>query len=292
MTLSTQLLPQFYQSAALVAAAAGVQFVLSRSLRGRASEEARRILVPVRNSITAAVLIGLGLIWAQEMHAVLLSVVAVLAAIILVSRDLLVSLMAALASTAASKIEMGSLVRIKGHRGIVVDRGALFLSLAEVQAEGAPQYTGRLVSIPNSWLMTDSLTVEDYTGRYVAHTVSIMVRPADATRTADRLAELAWREFKAYGEVARAELARFERKTMLDAPSGEPRVTLVPLKPDEVMVSLRMAMPKPDKFEIEQRLLRAVLGDMSTDVDGGQGTAVVGGRRPSKPALFLPGGYA
>lgn len=260
MSLSAHTLTQFYQSTGLVVVAIGLHLLLARILRGRrASEDARRIMVPVRNSITAVVLIGLGLIWAQEMQAVMLSIVAVLAAIILVSRDVLVSVMAALASTGAGKIEMGNLVRIKGHRGIVIDRAALYLTLAEVQPEGAPQYTGRMVSIPNSWLMTEPLTVEDYTGRYVAHTVAIPVRPAEAVRTADRLLELAQAEFAAYGEVAREELAQFERKTMLDAPSGEPRVTLVPQKPDEVLVSLRMAMPKPDKFEIEQRLLRALL---------------------------------
>lgn len=260
MSISTHTLTQVYQSAGLVIAAIGIHLLLARALRGRrVGDEARRIMVPVRNSVTAAILVGLGLIWAQEMQAVMLSIVAVLAAVILVSRDVLVSVMAALASTGAGKIEMGNLVRIKGHRGIVIDRAALFLTLAEVQAEGAPQYTGRMVSIPNSWLMTEALTVEDYTGQYVVHTVAIPVRPADATQAADRLTELAWGEFKAYGEVARAELARFERNTMLDAPSGEPRVTLVPQKPDEVLVSLRMAMPKPDKFEIEQRMLRALL---------------------------------
>lgn len=280
MSISAHTLIQIYQSAGLVVAALGIHLLLARALRGRrAGDEARRIMVPVRNSVTAAILVGLGLIWAQEMQAVMLSIVAVLAAIILVSRDVLVSVMAALASTGAGKIELGNLVRIKGHRGIIIDRTALFLTLAEVQAEGAPQYTGRMVNIPNSWLMTESLAVEDYTGQYVVHTVAIPVRPEEAVPTADRLTELAWGEFSAYGEVARAEFARFERKTMLDAPSGEPRVTLVPQKPDETLVSLRMAMPKPDKFEIEQRMLRALLAPA-----GGQGGAPAPGGRETPDA--------
>lgn len=63
----------------------------------------------------------------------MLSIVAVLAA---VPHDVLVSVMATPASTGAGKIERGNLFRIKGHRGIVIDRAALFPPLAEVQAEG------------------------------------------------------------------------------------------------------------------------------------------------------------
>jgi uncharacterized membrane protein len=251
---------QLYGSLALLGLATGGQLLLSRAVRSRVhGEDARRILIPARNAWTAVTLIGLGLLWAQEMQAMLLSIVAVLAALILVSRDVLVSVMAALARSASSPIELGSLVRVRGHRGIVVDRGALFMALAEVQPEGAPQYTGRIVNIPNSWMMTEAVAVEDYTGRYTVHTVALPARPADARALADRLLALAQAEYAVYGASAEAALARFERKTLLDAPSGAPRITFIPQKPEEMLVSLRMAMPKPDKYDIEQRLLRALL---------------------------------
>lgn len=251
---------QVIGSFALIGIAGGAQLVAGSWLRRRMHvEQSRRILVLVRNSLTAVVLIGLGMLWAREMQAVLLSIVAVLAALIVVSREALGSVLAALASTASGQIGMGSLVRIRGYRGFVVDRGALSLTIAELQPEGAPIYTGRMVHIPNSWMMTDALSVEDYTGSHVAHTVTLPVSPKDAVETAERLIAIGQAEYAVYAAVAEAELARFEKNSLMDAPSGAPRVTLTPHTADEVLVSLRMAMPKADKYDIEQRVLRAAL---------------------------------
>lgn len=268
-SLSSELLSSFV----LVFSVYTLNHMVSAIIRRRNPTNAQRLHVNLRNTLLILASLGLLAIWGDELKTFLVTILAAMAALVIATREVIVSMLASFAkSFTATPLEIGTLVRVRDLRGIVVDKSPLFTTIAEVlPGDLAPQYTGRRVTFPNSWFLTDSLTTEDYTGSYNVHTVTWFASHDRALGLGRLVMEVAEAEYAAYRDKAEAWLAGYAKQNLTSVPDAAPRLIYRATgagMADKVEIIVRMAVPQEQKQAIEQRLVLALLTSSAAPVDG------------------------
>ncbi|MCA9715946.1 MAG: mechanosensitive ion channel [Myxococcales bacterium] len=252
---------------ALLTVALAFVLLIARAAVGRALRRAqlpaelhRRWLVVARNSLLLLLLFGAIAIWAQELRTLALSFVAIAAAIVVATKELLMCLSGTLLRSSSRNVSLGDRVEIAGVRGDIIDLGVLTTTLLEI-GPGARthQRTGRAIVLPNSvWLSAPAIN-ETFTSRYVLHTVTIPVKLAehpDWERLEQRLLAAAEAECEEHLEAARDELTRQDERQGLTPTTIEPRVALHSPEPGRLDLVLRFPAPSARRGRVEQAILR------------------------------------
>jgi small-conductance mechanosensitive channel len=180
-------------------------------------------------------------------------------AIVWATKETIACIQGAIYRVSANAFEVGDRIAIASIRGDVIDTSLLSTLVLEV-GQGH-QRTGRTISIPNSLLMTEAVLNESLAGEYMLHLMSIPV---------DRNADLAAMERKALSaareacaefidDVRRPMAARYRRHGLVP-PIVDPRVTYQLVDKETVNILLRIPTPSRLERQVEQRVLRAVLG--------------------------------
>jgi small-conductance mechanosensitive channel len=241
-------------------------------------EERLRWLVSVRNAMLL-VLIGLLIvIWNDAIRSVLLSLVALGAAVVLATKEIILCLSGSLWRTTSGAFHVGDRIEVMGLRGEVIDHGPLATTLLEV-GPGAEvnQASGRAVVLPNSVFLSHPLVNETFTDTFVLHTFRLSIaRDADWRAAEALLLDAAGAECAAFLEEARAMFERQVSRLALPSLSVEPRVSFVLHNPATIELVVRIPVPVRQKSRIEQRILRAFLAGFRPAVAGPPSPEVVG----------------
>lgn len=120
--------------------------------------------------------------WFQSVWT-LLSLVA--AALVIISKELLLNLVASGVILWRQLFEIGDRVQVGDRCGDVIDTGPIYFSLAEV---GAEEPTGRIIKVPNSMVLTQPVT--NYTGRAALlwHEITLDLKADSSWEQARRIA--------------------------------------------------------------------------------------------------------
>jgi small-conductance mechanosensitive channel len=213
----------------------------------------------IRGLSYAILAFGLLTIWAQELQTLAVSFVVLAMAIVWATKETIACVQGAVYRVSSNAFEVGDRIAVGSVRGDVIDAGLLSTLVLEV-GQGH-QRTGRTISIPNSLLMTEPVLNESLAGEYMLHLMSIPV---------DRNADLAAIEHKALSaardacsefidDVRRPIAARYRRHGLVP-PIVDPRVTYQVVDKNTVNIMLRIPTPSRLERQVEQRVLRAVLG--------------------------------
>lgn len=254
----------FYETAASLILLLGALLALSLArraiLRSRlANEVRRRWLVQTRNAAIAGLLLGLIVIWGTEVRSLALSFVAVAAAAVIATKELITCLAGAFVRTSSRAFELGSRIEIAGVRGDVIDLGALTTTLLEV-GPGQSNRTGRAVTLPNSLFVTVPVFNETPSGDYLMHTLVVPVgREADWRASEKALLEAAQAECRPFLDEARAHLGESAAHKGLDPSTVDPRVSLRLVDPGRIDLLLRFPAPVRLRNRVEQNVLRGYL---------------------------------
>ena len=95
----------------------GIRYALRRAILRRDALEPdmkRRWLVSVRNATFLLFLMGIMLIWAREIQTVALSMVAIAAALVLATREMILCLLGSLYRTSTNAYSIGDRIEING----------------------------------------------------------------------------------------------------------------------------------------------------------------------------------
>lgn len=95
-------------------------------------EAKRRWVVTVRNSMVFAFLVGLVVIWAHELQAFAVSLVALAAAFVLATKELILCWSGAALRVGGKVYSVGDRIQIAGHRGVVLDHDVFATKLLEI----------------------------------------------------------------------------------------------------------------------------------------------------------------
>jgi len=242
----------------------GIRYALRRAILRRDALEPdmkRRWLVSVRNVTFLLFLMGIMLIWAREIQTVALSMVAIAAALVLATREMILCLLGSLYRTSTNAYSIGDRIEINGLKGQVIDTDMLSTTLIESNQAVAHKGTvGRLVTIPNSLLLSHPAFNESGLGRFVIHTIHVNIRREDDWQQAEAVMLAAAREaITPYSSDMVKHARDFQRRYGLGAPALVPRLRIV--LSDHECIELHLQLPTPinERVTIEQRILRSFL---------------------------------
>ena len=224
-------------------------------------EAKRRWVVTVRNSMVFVFLFGLAMIWAHELQAFAVSLVALAAAVVLATKELLLCWSGAALRVGGKVYSVGDRIQIAGHRGVVLDHDIFATKLLEIgPGQASHLYTGRVTVFPNSMLFTNALVKENPGQEYGLYTLTVPL-PAeqDWKRAETRLLEAAKAECASFMQEASRQMKLLEQRNLLEAPSPEPRITIQLSDAGRIVLVLRFPAPDRGRSRIEQAILRRYL---------------------------------
>lgn len=240
-----------------------VRHFIVRHIRSRSFplEVKRRWLVQLRNAAVLLFIVGLCVIWAAELRTVALSFVAIAAAVVLATKELLMCMSGALLRRGPSSFSLGDRIEVGEFRGDVIDMGLLTTTLLEVgPGQAIHQRTGRAVVLPNSIFLTTAVINETFTDEYVLHVLTI---PLEINENIDKvetfLLHAAKEECKDFIEKARAQQKQMAMKHGFDTPNVDPRVTIRMTELGRIELLLRFPVSARKRGRIEQLILRRFL---------------------------------
>ncbi|KFZ32012.1 membrane protein [Pseudidiomarina salinarum] len=230
--------------------------VLSSDLR-------RRWLVQTRNGLLLVMLLGLTLIWAQELRTLALSIVAIAVAFVVATKELILCVIGSIIKSGARAFTIGDRIQVKDFRGDVIDQSLLATTILEVgPGKLAHSRTGRMTVIPNSIFVSEPVINESFTHDYVLHVFTVPFKREDDWRSARlKFQDVAARNCQDYLEQARKYMARQSDIRGVDVPSVDPRVTLQVPTAGEIHLIVRFPVRADKRNFIEQQILADVFLD-------------------------------
>jgi len=224
-------------------------------------ESKRRWVVTTRNSVPFAFLLGLFVIWAHALQAFAVSLVALAAAVVLATKELLLCWSGSALRIGGKVYSVGDRIQIAGHRGVVLDHDIFATKLLEIgPGQSSHLYTGRVTVFPNSLLFTNALVKENPSQEYGLYTLSVPLKAEEGWRdTERRLLDAARAECAPFMEEANRQMKLLERTNLLEAPSPEPRITIQLSEPGGIQLVLRFPAPDRGRSRIEQAIIRRFL---------------------------------
>lgn len=228
-------------------------------------ESKRRWVVTTRNSVVFAFFIGLVIIWAHELQAFAVSIVALAAALVLATKELILCWSGAALRVGGKVYAVGDRIQIAGHRGVVLDHDIFATKLLEIgPGQSAHLYTGRVTVFPNSLLFTNPLIKENPEQEYGLYTVVVPIKNDEDWQRAERvLLDAAKTECAPFMNEAARQMKLLEQANLLEAPSPEPRITIQLPESGKLHLVLRFPAPDRGRSRIEQAILRRYLHQMN-----------------------------
>ncbi|TGN39551.1 mechanosensitive ion channel [Marinobacter confluentis] len=232
--------------------------VASAELRGR-------LLVNFRNGFLLLGILGLALIWGDQIRSLALSIVAIAVAFVVATKELILCLSGAILKGSAGSFNLGDRIQVKDFRGDVIDQTLLSTTVLEVgPGKTGHQRTGRMIVIPNSLFVSEPVTNESFTDHWDFHVFTVPFKREDDWQTAKTsLLAAANRHCEPYLEAARKHMKKVGVSRGLEVPSVDPRVTIQAPSAGEIHLTVRLPTRPGQRSHIEQ----AILSEMFADTD-------------------------
>ncbi len=266
--LETQLGRQVISTVILVVLVLLLRFLAARAVRRRVQQpELRRgWLVNIRNGLLVALLLGMAIIWGQQIQTLALSLIAFAVAFVIAVKELITCLSGSVLKTGGRAFRVGDRIQVRDFRGDVIDQTLLSTTILEVgPGKLTHQRTGRKIVLPNSLFLTDPVTNESFTDDYVLHVFTVPLKLEDDWRAArEALLAAAQQHCRSYIEPARRHMAEVAEEKGLDTPSVDPRVTMQLPAAGEIHLIVRVPVPAPRRGIVEQQILQQYLDQQPT----------------------------
>jgi small-conductance mechanosensitive channel len=251
----------------LVGLAVVLRCVIGRALRRNENlppEVRRRWLVQLRNGMILLLVLGIIVIWANELRVVAVSMFAVAVASVIATKELIQCLSGSLLKTVSRGFSIGDRIEINSLRGDVIDHNALTTTILEIGPNDlTQQHTGRAIVLPNSILLDKPVINETFTDDYVLHVFKVPISMDENWQQAEQaLLDAARDQCDSFLEQARRHFQRLGRDRGLATMSVEPRVSVLIPKTGELELVVRIAVPARRKGRIEQAILRCFVSSV------------------------------
>ncbi|CUA85197.1 mechanosensitive ion channel domain-containing protein [Pseudidiomarina woesei] len=259
---SEQLFRPVIATLILISAILLIRAILAKFIRKsvKATDLRRRWLVQTRNVLLLFMVLGLMLIWAEELRTLALGIVAIAVAFVVATKELIMCLTGSLVKSGGSAFSIGDRIQIKEFRGDVIDQNLLATTILEVgPGKFSHQRTGRMIAIPNSLFVSEPVVNESYTHDFVLHVFTVPFKREDDWPAAQQaLLESANRHCADYVEQAKRYMQRMSDHRGIDVPSAEPRVTISVPAAGEIHLIIRFPTKSGMRSYMEQSILNDV----------------------------------
>lgn len=261
-TVSDAIWRPLLSSVILIGVVLSSRAVLSKFIRRSVQSNELRVrwLAQMRNILLLLMLLGLTLIWAQELRTLALSIVAIAVALVVATKELILCVTGSIIKSGARSFAIGDRIQIKDFRGDVIDQNLLTTTLLEVgPGKLTHQRTGRMIVVPNAMFVSEPLINESYTHDYVLHVFIVPFKREDNWRLAKQaFLQTSQRYCADYLEDARSYIQRMSSVRSIDVPSVDPRVTLQVPTAGDIHLIIRFPAPAEKRNFMEQSILAEV----------------------------------
>ena len=257
-------LPQVIASAAVIAVALVMRWVFRRGVQRQhkmSPDMKRRWLLQIRNLTFVLIAAGLVLIWATELKTVAISIVAIVAALVIATKELILCLSGGFLKMSSRMFVLGDHIEIGTVRGEVIDQTLLTTKIMESTAgPNGQQFTGRLITVPNAQFLSQSVINESLTKTFGLHVFTVPVKMEEGWEQHESVLQGALdAACEPYLEAARKAVHALAREEGLTAPSVEPRVHVSIPEPGRVNLIARLPYPVDTKGRVVQAVMRDYL---------------------------------
>lgn len=220
-------------------------------------ERKRRALVMSRNVALGVCLMGLFTLWATQIQTFALSMVALAAATVLATKELIMCLSGSLLRMVTQQYSVGDYIQINGIRGRVVDINLLNTLMMQIGPnDQVGQLSGKTISFPNSLLLGSPVQRDNILGHYVVHTFDI---PVPIHLDSDVIVPRLWAVLEQYCSPYSAEIAMYledvQAQKLFITPAAQPRISRVPFDDKLYQLVIRFASPVAKRLEIQQAVM-------------------------------------
>ncbi|MCG5051669.1 MAG: mechanosensitive ion channel family protein [Myxococcales bacterium] len=199
--------------------------------------------------------LGLTVIWADELRTLALSLVAIAAAVVIATKELIMCMSGALVRASGATFDVGDRIEVDGLRGDVIDHQLLTTTILEIGPGHQP--TGRTVVLPNSVFLAARVYNETLTDNFVVHVVAVPLKSAgELPKHRDRLLSIANEVCEPFADDAARALDATAAKHGLPLNFPHPDVLVQAVAPEHVNLLLRVPVPARKRGEVEQTILR------------------------------------
>ncbi|MDX1588578.1 MAG: mechanosensitive ion channel [Oleiphilaceae bacterium] len=262
VTIPDSILGPLINTAILVAVVIILRTLSARFIRRSvASSELRgRLLVNFRNGFLLLTLLGLVMIWGDQLRTLALSIVAIAVAFVVATKELILCVTGSMLKSGAGSFELGDRIQVKEFRGDVIDQSLLATTILEVgPGKVSHQRTGRMIVIPNALFVSEPVVNESFTDRYDFHVFIVPFKLEDDWQKArEALLSSAIRHCESYLEPARVYMTRIGNQRGLEVPSVDPRVSIQVPSAGEIHLIVRIPVQSGHKNHMEQTILTDV----------------------------------
>ncbi|WP_158598426.1 mechanosensitive ion channel family protein [Notoacmeibacter ruber] len=138
-----------------------------------------------RAAINGVLIIGLLALWIDQLQTLLLSLTAVMVALVIATKELIMCAGGAALRIGGHLFRVGDRIEIHGLRGEVIDHGLFSTTLQELPPVGSGHRgTGRTFVLPNSVFLLDAVKLEPTPRRYAPHGFALTLHPSVSVRAA------------------------------------------------------------------------------------------------------------
>lgn len=264
-SVSHEILRLLFSTLTLIATMLLLRALANRLIRRsvNSNELRRKWLVQSRNGLLLLTLLGLFMIWGEELRTLALSVVAIAVAFVVATKELIMCITGSLLKTGARSFDIGDRIQVKDFRGDVIDQNLLATTILEVgPGKLTHQRTGRMIVLPNSLFVSEPVINESFTHDYVLHAFTVPFLREDNWRAAQQALLSAATKHCAHNlEVIRRHMHRVSVQRGLEVPAVDPRVTLQFPDAEEVHLIVRVPAKTAQKSFIEQSILSEVFAE-------------------------------
>lgn len=229
-------------------------------------EAKRKRVVGIRNGVGAAAMVLIIILWSTELKTLIVSLIAIAAAVVLATKEVIMSMIGGMVRTTTQRYQIGDRIEIKDFRGDVIDISLLSTTLMELNpTPGVQMYTGKVVFMPHSLILTEALRVHHTTSSYSVHTFSVPVAPGQNVATEQiRLQAICLSVCSSHLDEAAKHFQTIQDHTSIDMPSSAPKTLMHSDSKGTWWLTSRIVVPLKRVQAMEQEIVAAFLLEAPT----------------------------
>lgn len=228
-TLSDPLFIRLVITALLIGLVIASRYIVGRWIRRDTSilqEHQRQQFFYLRTAITVGLAFGLIMIWGGHLQNMLLSLTAVMVAVVIATKELIMCLSGFMMRATGQLFAIGDWIECDGLHGEVTDHTLLSTTMLEVgNGDHGYSYTGRHIVLPNSLFLSKSIRASRFERRFVLHRFTITLDSAVHVQAAiEQLVGAAEAACAPFATDARQYNDMMDHRLGVDIPGPEPVV--------------------------------------------------------------------
>ncbi|WP_245514921.1 mechanosensitive ion channel family protein [Jiella endophytica] len=237
---------------------------------------ARRHKFKIRAICNVVLAVGLLVIWLSEIQDMLLSLTAVLVALVVATKELIMCAAGAMLRFGGHLFKVGDRIELCGIHGEVIDHGLFSTTIVELPSHGLGSVaTGRTVMLPNSVLLTGVVRVEAQPRHYAPHRFTLTLEQPRAPRRVIEAIETAAEATLAPDRELAARFHQFAaRKAGFDTAGPETEVSVGTSDLGKLQFHVMIYCLAKDVRLCEQAIVCSVLDDLGIGAE----------KAPARPA--------